>query len=359
MNQYPKIPKGCQPKDVNACVAPTVLYTVDKSTNLEQDHEKLNGLDLPNQHPIETIIGLREELDSLKKQEVIVEETDPTVPDWAKQETKPQYTAEEVGALAADTKIPTHLSDLEQDDNHLTVTAREKKKWNSGTGSGGGFSGDYEDLLNKPTIPSKLSELEEDSQHRLVTDEQINEWNKEVIIPEGFSGDYNDLTNKPQIPTQLSDLIDDENHRLVTDAEKELWTKGGENVFSGSYNDLTDKPQIPSQLKELNQDDEHQTVTAAEKEYWNSLDNTGFSGDYNDLINQPIIPTTLAELEQNDEYQTVAAVDKENWNNKLSTQQSVEDAGKIFTIDIDGKTKFNSLSELFSGITWGMLAGKS
>lgn len=269
MNQYPKIPKGCQPKDVNACVAPTVLYTVDKSINLEQDHEKLKGLDLPNQHPIEAIIGLREELESLKNQEVIVEETDPTVPDWAKQETKPQYTAEEVGALAANTKIPTHLSDLEQDDNYLTVTAKEKKKWNSGTGSGGGFSGDYEDLLNKPTIPSKLSELEDDSQHRLVTDEQINEWNKKVIIPEGFSGDYNDL------------------------------------------------------------------------------------------INKPIIPTTLAELEQNDEYQTVAAVDKENWNNKLSTQQNVEDAGKIFTIDIDGKTKLNSLSELFSGITWGMLVGKS
>lgn len=34
-------------------------------------------------------------------------ETDPTVPDWAKQPTKPTYTAEEVGALPADTVIPT------------------------------------------------------------------------------------------------------------------------------------------------------------------------------------------------------------------------------------------------------------
>lgn len=34
------------------------------------------------------------------------EETDPTVPDWAKRETKPSYTAEEVGALPNDTSIP-------------------------------------------------------------------------------------------------------------------------------------------------------------------------------------------------------------------------------------------------------------
>ncbi|MGN0899245.1 MAG: hypothetical protein ACI4OQ_09155, partial [Escherichia coli] len=34
------------------------------------------------------------------------EETDPTVPDWAKRETKPSYTAEEVGALRNDTAIP-------------------------------------------------------------------------------------------------------------------------------------------------------------------------------------------------------------------------------------------------------------
>ena len=35
-----------------------------------------------------------------------IEETDPTVPDWAKAERKPSYTAEDVGALPADTKIP-------------------------------------------------------------------------------------------------------------------------------------------------------------------------------------------------------------------------------------------------------------
>lgn len=37
---------------------------------------------------------------------VQVNETDPTVPEWAKQPEKPTYTAEEIGALPADTPIP-------------------------------------------------------------------------------------------------------------------------------------------------------------------------------------------------------------------------------------------------------------
>ncbi|MBQ7345256.1 MAG: hypothetical protein IJW45_04240 [Oscillospiraceae bacterium] len=41
-----------------------------------------------------------------------VTETDPTVPDWAKQSTKPSYTAEEVGALPDTTKIPSTADDV-------------------------------------------------------------------------------------------------------------------------------------------------------------------------------------------------------------------------------------------------------
>lgn len=40
--------------------------------------------------------------------------------DWAKQQNKPTYTAEEVGALPADTKIPSKTSDLQNDSGFLT-----------------------------------------------------------------------------------------------------------------------------------------------------------------------------------------------------------------------------------------------
>ena len=49
-----------------------------------------------------------------------IEESDPTVSDWAKQPTKPKYTASEVGALPAGTKIPSKTSDLQNDSGFLT-----------------------------------------------------------------------------------------------------------------------------------------------------------------------------------------------------------------------------------------------
>lgn len=49
-----------------------------------------------------------------------ISETDPTVPSWAKQSTKPTYTASEVGALPSNTVIPSKTSDLTNDSGFLT-----------------------------------------------------------------------------------------------------------------------------------------------------------------------------------------------------------------------------------------------
>lgn len=59
-------------------------------------------------------------------------------------------TASDVGALPADTAIPSNLSDLTDDDTHRTVTDTEKATWNAKSN----FSGNYNDLTNKPSIPS-------------------------------------------------------------------------------------------------------------------------------------------------------------------------------------------------------------
>lgn len=79
-------------------------------------------------------------------------------------------------------------------------------------------SGSYKDLKDKPTIPSveglasetyvdekvstikvpkALSELSQDASHRLVTDTEKATWSAKS----NFSGDYNDLKNKPNIPS--------------------------------------------------------------------------------------------------------------------------------------------------------------
>jgi len=51
---------------------------------------------------------------------VSMSESDPTVPSWAKQASKPAYTAQEVGALPANTPIPSKTSDLTNDSGFLT-----------------------------------------------------------------------------------------------------------------------------------------------------------------------------------------------------------------------------------------------
>ena len=53
-------------------------------------------------------------------------ETDPTVPAWAKAATKPTYTAEEVGALAADTHIPS-IAGLASEDYVTTQVAQKSQ----------------------------------------------------------------------------------------------------------------------------------------------------------------------------------------------------------------------------------------
>jgi hypothetical protein len=52
---------------------------------------------------------------------VSMSETDPTVPAWAKAPTKPTYTASEVGALPANTPIPSKTSDLTNDSGFITA----------------------------------------------------------------------------------------------------------------------------------------------------------------------------------------------------------------------------------------------
>ena len=84
----------------------------------------------------------------------LTEETDPTVPAWAKAAEKPSYTADEVGALPDDTT----LADLPDDTGHRTVSDAEKAVWDAKSD----FSGDYPDLTNKPDLSQFITRSVDD-----------------------------------------------------------------------------------------------------------------------------------------------------------------------------------------------------
>ena len=137
--------------------------------------------------------------------------------------------------------VPTKLSDLEEDEDHRTVTDAEKEKWDKPsievdtTLTKSGMAADAQTVGEKfgnIKIPTELSELADDKTHRLVTDEEKARWDApsieldSTLKQKGMAADSKTVGDKfdsLKIPTKLSELIDDESHRLVTDLEKTKW----------------------------------------------------------------------------------------------------------------------------------------
>ena len=163
-----------------------------------------------------------------------------------------------------------------------------------------GFSGDYNDLTNKPdipTVPTNVSAFSNDAGYLTdytETDPQFNAWDK----------DYDDLTNKPEIPTvptNVSAFTNDAGYLTgytETDPQFNAWDK--------DYNDLINTPTIPTTVGELANDANYITlgqVPAQVNADWNAtggvaqilnkpnLATVATTGDYNDLTNRPEIPT--------------------------------------------------------------------
>lgn len=185
------------------------------------------------------------------------------VHDWAKAETKPTYTHDEVGALSSSTHIPSTLEEMTDDQNHRTVSDIEKETWNNKSE----FSGEYSDLKNIPEIKQLTDELKAkyDTASDMAAKNQsdittklnksgytAHQWlqtdeNGNIVAgekPTYTSSEVSALPDTTHIPSTLAEMTDDPEHRTVTDAEKKAWN--GKSDFSGSYNDLTDKPTVPT-----------------------------------------------------------------------------------------------------------------
>lgn len=151
------------------------------------DHSLLSNRDAPNQHPIAAISGLKEEL--AKKQPIgnyLTNESDPTVPAWAKKPTKPTYNAKEVGALPDSTKIPSKTSELTNDSGFATEQFVRDKINEAEINGGSGESIDLSAYAKREEIPKKTSQLENDSGYLTgfnETDPTVPAWAKAETKP--------------------------------------------------------------------------------------------------------------------------------------------------------------------------------
>lgn len=198
-------------------------------------------------------------------------ETDPTVPQWAKQTQKPTYTAQEVGALPNITKYGSTI-DLDMDSATYVLTLALKDQ--DGT------------VLNTKTVDLPIESA--------VVNGRYDAINKKIVltlqsgstidVPVGdlVAGLQTEITSVNMLD---ADLVDDTNstHKFVTAQEKQVWNNKSD--FSGSYNDLSDKPTIPTALSQLSGDATHRTVSDTEKTTWGNKQEVLVSGSNIKTIN--------------------------------------------------------------------------
>ena len=134
-----------------------------------------------------------------------------------------------------------------------------------------------------------------------ITSNKITEWDNKST----FSGNYNDLTNKPTIPTKVSDLPNDSGYltehqdisgkvdkvdgkSLISDDEIERLStlkNYDDTDIKNSLNSKANKTELHSHSNKNVLDG----ITASKISEWNNK--STFNGNYNDLTNKPTIPT--------------------------------------------------------------------
>ena len=243
----------------------------------------------------------------------ISEETDPTVSDWAKQPTKPTYTASEVGALPNDTKIPTiptKLSDFENDEGFITEAP--VKSVNGKTGAVNLSASDVNALPDTYTPPDQTAE-QVGADPKGTADSTVSAHNTSNtshndirLLISGLTTRLNTLANSTDEDLdQLSEIVAyiKSNKSLidsittskvsVSDIINNLTTEVSNKPLSAAQGvalkALIDAITVPTKLSQLSGDSTHRVVTDAEKTAWNAKSN--FSGAYADLTGKPTIPT--------------------------------------------------------------------
>jgi uncharacterized protein (TIGR02145 family)/uncharacterized repeat protein (TIGR02543 family) len=158
--------------------------------------------------------------------------------------------------------------------------------------AGNGFSGDYNDLTNKPTFTeSQILSISNDTIY--LTGGSF------VKLPAGFDGDYNSLTNKPNLFSgAYNDLTGKPNLAPVATTGEYSDLSGRPNLApvatTGEYSDLSGRPNLAPVATSGNYSDLTNKPTLFDGNY-NSLRNrpnlapVAISGSYSDLINKPTL----------------------------------------------------------------------
>lgn len=178
-------------------------------------------------------------------------------------------------------------------------------------------TGDYSDLVNKPTIPA--AQVNSDWNASSGVAEILNKPNLSTVAT---TGDYNDLTNKPSIPAAQVNADWNSSSGVSEILNKPTLAAV---ATSGDYSDLSNTPSIPTATSDLTNDSGYITlsdVPAQVQSDWTEADSNdpayiqnkptlatvATTGDYTDLSNTPSIPTATSDLTNDSGYITLSDV---------------------------------------------------
>ena len=102
------------------------------------------------------------------------------------------------------------------------------------------FSGDYDDLTNKPTIPTAFSGDYDDLSNKPTLFDGV--YDSLTSKPTLFSGDYDDLTSKPTLFSGDYDDLSNKPTLLQIGTSSTTALAGDTALFSGDFADISNKP---------------------------------------------------------------------------------------------------------------------
>lgn len=228
-----------------------------------------------------------------------------------------------------------------------TITYEDINDWNNKSD----FSGNYNDLKNKPIIPSKTSQLQNDSGYINKSVSNLENYTLSSNLANvATTGLYNDLLEKPTIPTDTSDLTN--NAGFITNntsdlANYTLSTNLSEVALTGQYNDLLNAPTLANVATSGNYNDLINKPTLAV---------VASTGDYDDLIDKPTIPTKTSDLNNDSGFITKSVNDLTNYTlssalSSVATSGNYNDLSNTPTIPTASTLNVYSTSEVVIG-TW-------
>lgn len=251
---------------------------------------------------------------------IVIEENDPTVPAWAKENTKPSYTASEVGADSfgsanialknakayTDQKIsdliggaPSTLDTLKEIADAMEEHAEVVDALEESIGTKLNKTGDSENLTATFTRSETRSNITSGEKHSVLFG-KISKFFSDLKSV-AFSADYNELSNRPtSLPA--SDV-----YSWAKSSNKPTYNK--EEVGLGNVPDVTTNDQTPTFIQSSNRinvssGDTLSTLFGKISKWFADLKTVAFSGSYNDLSDKPTIPRKTSQLENDVGYKT-------------------------------------------------------